>query len=138
VWFTEFSADNVGRLLASPSDVLMLPSGFVPKTRSTVVSGSVLWMFDTPGAHALSDTSGAISSGVMNPGSTYPVVFPGAGTYRYSDTQGTAAGTVRVPMAVKPSSGTTQTSFTITWSKTAPEIFTGFDVQIKRPGSGSF
>jgi hypothetical protein len=65
-------------------------------------------------------------------------VLPGAGTYRYQDADGTAKGTVSVPMVVKPASGTTGTTFTITWSKVAAPLFDVFDVQIKRPGSSSF
>jgi hypothetical protein len=45
------------------------------------------------------------------------------------------SGTVSVPMAIAPTSGTVTTIFTLTWASTdAPEGF-GYDVQILRPGA---
>jgi hypothetical protein len=58
-----------------------------------------------------------------------------AGTYGYQDVTNGSAGTV----SVTPTSGSTSTTFTITWAAATLNITNYvFDVQIKRPGSSSF
>jgi hypothetical protein len=71
--------------------------------------------------------------------SFFSFAFFAAGTYPYADTLRPAhKGTIKVPIKVSPKTGTTSTTFTITWSSvTAPAGF-GFDVQVKRPGSAAY
>jgi hypothetical protein len=47
-------------------------------------------------------------------------------------------GSLAVPLGASPASGSTATSFTVTWSSAAPASGLVFDVQLKRPGSTSF
>jgi hypothetical protein len=68
---------------------------------------------------------------------TYRFAFAAAGTYKVSDASGANTGSIKVPVIMKPKSGGTGTSFTVTRAHSVPVGF-DFDVQIKRPASTKF
>jgi hypothetical protein len=77
-------------------------------------------------------------SGLRAPGESFSYRFIAAGGYAVRDPLDARSGTIRVPMRVAPSAGGVQTSFVVEWAEqTAPAGF-AYDVQIRRPGTGSF
>jgi hypothetical protein len=90
-----------------------------------------------PSTHSVIDSNGLglISSGPKGIGGTYLVTLPGAGRYDFKDGYSSATGTIKVPMAVFPSSGTIRTKFTVTWAAGPPPAGFVYDIQIKLPGS---
>jgi streptogramin lyase len=143
LWSPERAKAKVARAedaAAKTSYVLDLASGFAPGTRGSAAGSTVQWSFLGAKAAEVADASGMglFDSGSKLPGTSFSFVFVGAGAYKYKDALGTAKGTVKVPMKVQPTSGGPSTPFTVTWaSGTAPAGFL-YDVQIQRPGSGSF
>jgi hypothetical protein len=72
-------------------------------------------------------------SGLRSATDDYQFVFVGAGAYKVSDSGSAKTGSIKVPVIVKPKSGGTGTTFTVTWAASVPVGY-DFDVQIKRPG----
>jgi sugar lactone lactonase YvrE len=140
VWFTEGAGNRIGRVVPTASSALVLPSAPVPAAVAASRGASVLWTFLGPGTHSVTDTSGMglFASGPRSFVSYYTFRFVSAGTYKYEDTANTVTGTVKVPVGAKPSTGSTSTSFNITWAAAAPPSGYVFDVQIKPPGSASY
>jgi Tol biopolymer transport system component len=124
--------------IANVSDFVFDPGIAKPK-----LGGTELWLFNGPSQHTATDTSfgGTLfDSGIKDAGTYYAFNFIGAGKYPYECTlhPSLMTGTVSVPMSVVPGSGTTTTTFTVTWGSTlAPSPYV-FDVQIQRPGTSGF
>jgi hypothetical protein len=93
-----------------------------------------------PSTHSVVDSNGLglINSGPKGAGATYLVKLPGAGNYDYKDGYSLATGTVKVPMAVSPRSGTIHTIFTVTWAAGPPPAGFVYDIQIQHPGSTNY
>jgi streptogramin lyase len=143
LWFTEFNAGAIGRLKAAESGrryVLALASGFVPASRAAAQGETVQWSFYGPNARSATDSSGMnLFSGARSPVSYSSFAFSAAGVYPYADTlDPVSTGTIKVPALVSPASGTTTTTFTVTWASAPPAVGFVSDVQIRRPGAGSF
>lgn len=139
LWFTESFKDKIGRIAApSAAYALVLPSAFAPAP-VTVNRGPLTWMFVSAGPHSAFDASslGLFGSGAQQPVSYFTYAFGAAGTYRYGDNFSAAVGSVKVPVSVKPASGTATTSFALVWAAAIPPSPLVEDVQIKRPG-GSY
>jgi CSLREA domain-containing protein len=113
---------------------------FKPSQAVVTQGGTAQWNFAGPNSHNVTDTSGMgfFASPAKPAGSTFAKKFTAAGSYPYRSTGEpmTMTGSIRVSLNASPSSGTTATSFTVTWGS----VPSGFveDVQIKRPGSASF
>jgi streptogramin lyase len=143
IWFTELYTDKIGRLQDASGGkcVLSLVSGFAATSVTVSQGGTVKWTFLGPTSATATDSSGMglFDSGSKKLVSFFSYKFFAAGTYPYVDTlQPAHKGTIKVPIKVSPTTGTTSTTFTITWSSiTAPSGYV-FDVQIKRPGSAAF
>ena len=121
-----------------PGAVVVSESGYTPTTVSTQLGGSVGWKFSGKKAHTVTDTIGLGSSGVplfksaaLTAGS-YSFTFPAAGSYPYNSTvKGDSFnGTVAIPTAVTPSSGTTATNFSVIWATNTLANYI-FDVQYR-------
>ena len=97
----------------------VLAGGLGPLTASvTGPQGTmVVWMFASPGTHSATDNSGMglFDSGLHSAVSYSAFRFVGAGTYSYVDTADSAVGTVKVPLKVSQTAGTTATTFTVAW-----------------------
>lgn len=120
------------------ADVSVTDSTFSPESSKVAPGRIVRWNFVGALRHAVIDTSGMglFDSGPRDPGGTFTVTFVDAGSYAYADPlHPTMTGVVRVPVTALPATGTTSSSFTITWGAgTAPSGFVS-DVQVRRPGT---
>jgi plastocyanin len=127
-----------------PADVTVTVTDFKysPKTVTAAKGDTVGWTFNGPSAHTATDQTGMglFDSGSRGTGSSYSFTFVGAGTYRYGCTihPTQMSANVRVPLTVSPATGTTGTSFTITWASGSPPAGYVVDVQVKRPGATKF
>ena len=144
LWFTEYKGGAIGRLKAAEPGrryMLALASGFVPASRAVAQGETVQWSFYGPNARSVTDSSGMnlFDSGPMSPVSYFSSTFSAAGVYPYADTlDPISTGAIKVPALASPASGTTTTTFTVTWASAPPVAGFVSDVQIKRPGSGSY
>jgi plastocyanin len=113
---------------------------FKPSSPVVTQGWTAQWNFAGPNTHNVTDTSGMgfFASPAKAAGSTFAKRFTAAGTYPYQSTGEPTpmTGSIRVSTNASPPSGTTATSFTVTWG-TVPAGFVE-DVQIKRPGSATF
>jgi plastocyanin len=144
VWLTELYANKIGRVQDAHGGtkyVLDLASGFAPTSSTVPQGGTVQWTFLGPMTATATDSSGMalFDSGSRSLVSFFSFAFFAAGSYPYGNTLHPAhKGAIKVPIKVSPNTGTTSTTFTITWSSlTAPTGFV-FDVQVKRPGSAAY
>lgn len=115
---------------------------FAPATVTAAQGRTVQWNFAGPLTHTVTDASGMklYDSGARAAGQSFLRAFRLAGNFPYRST-GEATpmnGTIRVPVKLTPASGTTSTSFTVTWASAAPPTGLVEDIQIQRPGSTSF
>jgi plastocyanin len=121
-----------------PADVFVRVSdaGFRRRTTIAQQGDTVQWDF-TGGTHSATDASGMglFDSGLRTAGGSYQFTFTTAARYTVDDAFSANTGTIAVPVRVTPGSGTTSTTFTVTWSSAA--LSGGFqaDIQIRRPGS---
>jgi len=145
IWVTEETFATIMRAStasAGTSYVLSLASGFSPKTLRTAGPGTTVhFTFFGPRTRDVTDTSALalFDSGTKTPGSSFEFLFSSAGTYSYRDSLQTAAtGKVIVPVTATPTTGSTATTFTLTWASTAPATGFVFDVQVLRPGAATY
>jgi plastocyanin len=135
---------------ASPtatSNVSIVSFAFNPATVKIRLGDSVKWTNTAPIAHTTTSDGtdpccpngpSLWASGSIGPNGTFMFAFAAAGNYPYHcSIHTTMKGTVQVGMKASPSTGHTNTTFTITWA--VGSIPAGFnaDIQIQRPG-GSF
>jgi plastocyanin len=119
---------------------------FTPATSKPKLGGSVLWNFVGPSDHTVTDSSftanGGVAffdSGIVSAGGYYVFTFQAAGQYPYiCSIHAGMSGTVKVPMTVAPTTGSTTTVFTVTWASGGPPVGYRFDVQIQKPGDPGF
>ena len=116
--------------------VTVSDTGFRRRTTIAQQGDTVQWDF-TGGTHSATDASGMglFDSGPRTSGESFQFTFTTAGRYTVDDTFSANTGTIAVPVQVTPGSGTTSTTFTVTWSSAA--LTGGFqaDIQIRRPGA---
>jgi virginiamycin B lyase len=144
LWLTENAGNAIGRVNVAASGtryVLSLASGFVPATRALGPGDTARWVFAAPAGSFVTDASGMnlFSSGPLMPVSYYSFRFTAAGSYAYRDTLNPiSTGRIKVAALASPPSGTTSTTFTVTWAAAAPPTGWVSDVSIKRPGATKF
>jgi len=88
-------------------------------------------------SHSFTDGSGMgwYDSGAKAPNAQWTWAYPGAGNYKLICTLHSAMTlTIKVPPTVVPSSGSTTTTFTVTWASAAPPSGYVYSVQLQRPG----
>jgi plastocyanin len=125
---------------AAGASVKVQNFAFNPPTSMVTRGAAVKWTFLDGTAHTSTDASGMNlwDSGHRASGS-FSETFVAAGAYAYHCTvHSFMTGTVMVPVTASPATGSTSTSFTITWSSAAPPAGFVFDVQVKQPGSSTF
>ena len=130
---------------AATVSVAVKDFSFTPSRANADQGDTVAWNFQGPSPHTATsrDANGTQDLGLFNSGvkssGTYPFVFKGAAVYKYRcSLHPSMTGSVKVPVRASPASGTTSTTFTITWASGAPPSGFNYDVQIKRPGSTAF
>jgi plastocyanin len=133
-------------LVSLPVTVTVKDFKFVPKGVTAALGQVVRWTFQGPSVHTATDsiglgagTAALFDSGPRGPGETYEFAFGAAGNYPYGSTLHPMTGTVRVPVTVSPTSGTTATQFTLQWATSSMPGY-HFSVQYRfRPqGSGTW
>jgi plastocyanin len=110
---------------------------FSPNSRAPAQDTAVLFRFQGPSLHTVTDTSGMglFDSGPMPAGTTQTVGVIGAGQYPFACTlHPSMTGVLKVGVLAGPSFGSTSTSFSIRWAAAPTDGFV-FDAQVKRPGS---
>lgn len=128
---------------AKPKTVIAGKGGFgdltfTPATVKVKLGGSVNWHFQT-GGHTTTDESfgGDLwDTGVEVGGHDFARTFAVAGIYPYECTSHVSfgmTGVVKVPLTLSATTGTTSTSFTITWATAALPADFAVDVQRKGP-----
>jgi virginiamycin B lyase len=136
VWFTEFYGHHIARVALGGRTVLELPTAFAPRSIAVASGTELVWMVRVPGPHSVTDASGMglFDSGFPTPVSYFAYRFLAAGTYPVVDRGTGETATVTVAVDARPASGTTATTFRISWARSkAPPGF-AYDVQIRRPG----
>jgi plastocyanin len=117
-----------------PVAVSITDSGFSPASLNVKQGQTVNWTNNGTRSHTATDSSGMrlFFSGTLAPHASYSFTFTAAGVYPYKSAATEPAplnGTVKVPLTVSPLTGTTATSFTITWSSAAPPAGYVVDIQ---------
>ena len=121
-----------------PGAVVVSDSGYTPTTVMTQPGGSVGWKFSGKKAHTVTDTIGLGAAGAplfksaaLSSGS-YSFTFPTAGSYPYNSTvKGDSfSGTVAIPAAITPSSGSASMNFSVIWATNTLANYV-FDVQYR-------
>ena len=112
-----------------PPTVTVKDYFFKPLNLQAAQGQAVRWRFRGPSAHTATDSIGLgvggaplFDSGSRGAGELYDFVFQAAGTYPYASTNSEPSpmtGTINVPLVASPASGTTNTSFAVTWSPSA-------------------
>jgi plastocyanin len=120
---------------AAPSSAtVVVTSGlFSPKKATIAVGGTLTWQFNGPSGQSVignPDLGNGFGSGPEPTGASYPFTFAQSGVYNYKDALSGAKGKVIVPLQVSPSSGTTATSFTITFGAGIPAANVVSNVQV--------
>jgi len=132
--------------VTAPATVTVKDYSFKPANLNVGQGQVAKWMFQGPSAHTATDSIGLgigaaplFDSGSRIAGEVYPFVFKAAGNYPYSSTLSEPfpmTGTIKVPVLASPSSGMTDTNFTITWSSSTLPGFR-FSVQYRFRPEGS-
>jgi hypothetical protein len=114
---------------------------FSPTARSPAQDTAVLFRFQGPSQHTVTDTSGMalFDSGPMPAGTAEVIPVIGAGKYPFAcSIHPSMTGQLKVGVRADPSSGSRTTAFAVQWAAApAPDGFV-FDVQIKRPGTSTW
>jgi streptogramin lyase len=141
IWFADGNG-VVGRLIPNTEDALVLPSALTPSTLVVPRGGTVAWTSEADGFHAIDDKvdvfGSTLDSGPLAPGSSYVFAFNWSGDFVVLDPGNGATEAIAVPMSVTPGSGTTATTFRLTWALSRPPCKCVFDVEIERPGTTPF
>ena len=145
--FQVFAVDATGSPVTAPtrwawsivpySTIDVKDFAFSPTTRSPTQDTAVLFRFQGPSLHTVTDTSGMLlfDTGPMPAGTTETVAVIGAGQYPFACTiHPSMTGLLKVSLLTSPSTGSTSTAFSIRWAAASTDGFL-FDLQVKRPGS---
>ena len=150
-----FEAVDASSLMVSPDSgqfrttppptgptVTVADFSYSPAIVSSARGQAVTFRFNGPSAHTASDSSGTalFNSGSKAAGTTWTLTLGAAGNFAYKcNLHSGMTGTVRVPISVSPATGTTATTFTVTWAVPgAPPAGLVYDVQIRRPGQSAY
>lgn len=134
---------TVASVPSGPVTVRVADYSFTPATALVEQGGTVTWQFQGPSVHTATDSSGMnlFDSGAKAAGTSYAFRFIAAGTYPYRSAVAEPSpmtGKILVPLKVAPTSGSSSTSFQVTWSSSAPAAGYVFDAQVKYPAASSF
>jgi hypothetical protein len=117
-------------------------AGFSEPSASSAQGSGVAWSFPATNAnaHSVTDASalGLFDSGLRAPGGSFTTTLIAAGKYTIRDSATGTTSMIKVPLKVRPTSGSTATSFTLTWASETPPAGYAFDVQVKRPGTTAY
>ena len=127
-------------LPAQATTVNVADFSFSPQSLTIAQGGTVSWHNNGPSVHTSTQNSplSMWNTGNIAVNSTSAsIALPAAGVYSYHCAiHAFMTGTVKIPIKVSPTSGTTATMFTITLASATQSGFT-YDIQ-RKVGSGSF
>jgi plastocyanin len=127
-------------LPAQATTVSVADFAFTPQSQTIAQGGTVSWHNNGPSVHTSTQNSPLSlwnTGNIAVNSTTSSITLPAAGVYKYHCAIHTfMTGSVKIPIKVSPSSGTTSTTFTITLASATQSGFT-YDVQ-RKVGSGSF
>jgi uncharacterized repeat protein (TIGR01451 family) len=113
--------------------------GFGSPSPALAMGGILQWSFVGPGSHSATDRTSGLGifpdTGLVAPVDYREATFPAAGAYTFTDTATGKTIKLNVPMTAKPATGSTTTTFTLTWAAAAPPSGYSEDVQVQVPGS---
>jgi plastocyanin len=126
---------------AATTTVSVVDFAFSPQSIKIAQGGTVRWMNTGSQTHTATQDAplSLFDTGHIAPGTTSPgKVLASAGTYPYHcSIHPTMTGSIKVPVKVAPSSGTTATVFTITLATQAAPSGFAYDVQ-EKVGDGAW
>ncbi len=127
---------------ANTSYVGVTATGFASPSPALAIGNALQWSFVGPGAHSATDKTTGLGlwpdTGLVSPVNVRTATFPSAGAYTFTDTATGNTIKLNVPMTASPSTGSTSTSFTLTWAASAPPAGYAEDVQVTYPGTSSW
>ncbi len=109
-----------------------------PAFHHVTLGETVQWDFFGPSAHRITDSQGLglFDTGLRSPIDSYRFTFNQSAEIRTKDLDTFPLNTnkIVVPVETGPASGTSSTTFRVTWALAPPPSGLGVDVQIRRPG----
>jgi hypothetical protein len=142
VWAAGYGPGQAQSLVERICPALVTDSGFDPQTIHSPGAGGVAWRFDPANMkeHSIADASGLglFDSGLREPGSSFTFSYPSAGSYRVEDSTTGAISLVEIGLHADPRHGQIDRRFDVVWGSHGMRPGLVIDVQIRRPGSGSF
>jgi plastocyanin len=118
--------------------IVGVTSGFSPATVSRPEGTTFAWHNSDSIRHTSTQDAGLWDTSNINAGATSSITLPSAGAYPYHcSIHASMTGTVRIPIKVSATSGSTTDAFTITLATTNASGSLVYDVQ-KRIGSGTW
>lgn len=133
---TAASSWNLGVKTPVPALVTVQQHRFVPRVVTVDLAAPlVVWTFNATDCNIVDASGmGLFNSGTHSQGQQWEFSFPSAGTYPYHcDKRPSRTGKVLVPITTTVTSGTTASTFSLTWAPRIPPAGFTYDVQIKRP-----
>jgi uncharacterized repeat protein (TIGR01451 family) len=124
--------------------ISLFNTGFKPTPTTVALGTTVQWNNYGTGSHSATDSRqlgcasspcALFDSGLMPVLSYYRFSFDAAGTYSVADSATLHTAQVAVAPTVVPGSGTTSTTFTVTWADQPAPAGYVYDVQLTKPGS---
>ena len=114
-------------------------TGFSTASPALALGSTLQWSFVGPGSHSATDKTSGLGifpdTGLVAPVAFRQTAFPAGGAYTFTDTATSKTIKLTVPMTAKPATGSTTTTFTLTWAAAAPPAGYSEDVQVMRPGT---
>jgi uncharacterized repeat protein (TIGR01451 family) len=116
--------------------------GFAAPAPSLAMGNTLQWSFVGPGQHSATDQSTGLGlwpdTGLVTPVAFRTATFPAAGDYTFTDTATGNTIKLNVPMTALPATGSTSTSFALTWAAGSPPSGYSEDVQVTYPGTSTW
>jgi uncharacterized repeat protein (TIGR01451 family) len=127
---------------AATSYVGVTNLGFSAPAPGVAMGNAVQWSFVGPGSHSATDNTTGLGlfpdTGLVAPVAFRQATFPAAGDYTFTDTATGNTIKLNVPLTALPATGSTSTSFTLTWAAGAPPSGYSEDVQVTYPGTSTW
>jgi uncharacterized repeat protein (TIGR01451 family) len=116
--------------------------GFQAPTPAVAIGNTVQWDFLGPGSHSATDKTSGLGlfpdTGLVSPVAFRSQVFHWAGDYTFTDTATNNTLKFDVLPVATPATGSTSTTFTLTWADAPFPSGLAEDVQVEYPGSSTW
>jgi uncharacterized repeat protein (TIGR01451 family) len=138
---SQVTNSKVVNVTAAPSTsyVGVANTGFSTASPALALDSTLQWSFVGPGSHSATDKTSGLGifpdTGLVAPVAFRQMTFPAGGACTFTDMATSKTIKLTVPMTAKPATGSTTTTFTLTWAAAAPPAGYSEDVQVMRPGT---